>query len=311
MSLSLTQSLRLSSGLQDCSDQLDIVGQTQQISSDRGSAAIQETGRQTMLKRDCQFISLHISKLCTELEEKNKFISLQQLVEEDEKAESIRREEKNIIQQEKVHLRREKEESQHKAEELKDVCQLAKDLGRQLYEKSIKVARKKAVVAKSTEVQLQQTQKETIQTEQQLEEQLELLQKQIQRKIKIHEEFEAFLQNQNKELKQKLQQWQESENHAKREKEQQCYNVQRKRTIHLDKLMEKKRRFTEMKQVVVEDREKQEELRLQQAEARAAIKLQAWWRGCMVRHGLSGFREQEEKKGKKKEGKIKNKKKKK
>nr|XP_029134006.1 dynein regulatory complex protein 9 [Labrus bergylta] len=311
MSLSRTHTLRLAVVLEDCSDKLDILGHTLQIKSVRGSAAPKEITRLTKLKRDCQLISQHISELCSELEEMQTFTSLQQVLEQEKQkkeAGSVRRGERKMLNQRKEDFLSKQEELQQKTEKLKEVHQLAKDLKLQLIEKSSKIANQKTTLVKTFEMQLQQTQKETSHTEKLLEDKVKLLQKQHQEEIRVHVESEIFLQNQNKEFQQKLQQWQEYRSQMQKEKEQQLYKVQCKRRIHLDRLMEKKRLFGEMEQVVVEDRDKLEKLQLQQAETRAAIKLQAWWRGCKVRHGLSFRKPEQNKKGKKKEEKRKKKK---
>ncbi|XP_039974109.1 dynein regulatory complex protein 9 [Xiphias gladius] len=315
MSLSHIQSLRLTAVLEDCSDQLDILGHTLtvQISRERDTAAAQERARLTKLRRDCQYICQQVLKLHLDLKEKQSFSSVLQVVEEEEqkkKAENVQREEKRELEQRKQTLQRQKEDHQQKTEKLKDLCQLAKDLKHQLNEQSLQIANRKKIVEKDTELQLQLTQKETSQAEKLLEDQLELLQKQLKVEVRVHEESEKFLQNQHEELQQQLQQWQECTKMMLQEKEQQLNSVRCRRTVNLDKLSEMRRKFREMEQVVMEDREEQEKLRQQQAEARAATKLQAWWRGCMVRRGLGSFqRAEKDKKGKKKkDGKKKKKK---
>ncbi|XP_074510716.1 dynein regulatory complex protein 9 [Sebastes fasciatus] len=315
MSLSRIQSLRLAAVLEDCSDQLDILGHTLtvQIDRERGTAAAQERARLTKLRRDCQYISQEVHKLHLELEEKQSFSCLLQVVEEEEqreKAENMRREAKRELEQRRQTLRRQKEELQQKSEELKDMSQLAKDLKHQLNVQSSKIAIKKKLEEKNIELQLQQAQRETSQAEKLLEDQQEWLQKQLMEERRVHEESEKFLQNQHEELQQQLQEWQQSTKQMQQEKEQQLNNVCCKRTVNLDRLMEKRRKFGEMEQVVLEDREEQEKLRQQQAEAKAATKLQAWWRGWMVRRGLGSFKKAEEGKKGKKEGKKKKKKKK-
>ncbi|XP_044064008.1 dynein regulatory complex protein 9 isoform X1 [Siniperca chuatsi] len=315
MSLSRIQSLRLAAALEDCSDQLDILGHTLtvQISRERDTAAAQEKARLTKLRRDCQYISQQVFKLHLELEEKQSFSSLQQAVEEagqKKKAENMRREAKRELAQRRQTVQRQQEEHQRKTEKLKDMYWLAKGLKHQLNEESSKIATKKKIVEKNTKLQLQQKQKETSQTEKLLDDQLELLQKQLKEETRVHEKSKTFLQNQHKELQQQLQQWQQRTKQMLQEKEQQLNSVRCKRTVNLDRLVEMRRKFKEMEQVVMEDREEQEKLCQQQAEARAATKLQAWWRGCMVRRGLGSFKKAEVvKKGKKKkEGKKKKKK---
>ncbi|XP_073341516.1 dynein regulatory complex protein 9 [Pagrus major] len=315
MSLSQCQSLTLAAVLEDCSDQLDILGHTLtvQIIRERGAAAAQQKARLTKLRRDCQYISQQLSKLHVELKEKQSFSSLQQTVEEQEqrkKAENMRREAKRQLEQRKQSLQRQKEEQQQKTKKLRDMYQLANILKHQLHEQSLKITHRKKFVEKNNELQLQQTQKECGQAEKLLQDQVELLHRQLKEEMRVHEQSEKFLQNHHEELQRQLQQWQQDTKQMQQEKEQQLNTVGCKKTVNLDRLMEMKRRLREMEQVVLEDREEQEILRQQQAEARTATKLQAWWRGCMVRRGLGSFKKAEEdKKGKKKkEGKKKKKK---
>ncbi|XP_029306883.1 dynein regulatory complex protein 9 isoform X3 [Cottoperca gobio] len=309
MSLSRIQSLRLAAVLEDCSDQLDILGHTLtvQISKERDDAATQEKARLTKLRRDCQYILQHVSWLHVELEERQSLSSLLQVVEEEEqkkKAEDMRREARSELVQIKETLQRQKEQLQQKNEKLEDMSQLAKDLCHQLNELTSKMAHKKKLEERNIELQLQQTQWESSQAEKLLDDKLELLQRQLKEERRVHEESDKFLQNQRE---QQLQQWQQCTKQMLQEKEQQLNNVRCKRTVNLDRLVEMKRKFREMEQVVMEDREEHERLLQQQAEARAATKVQAWWRGCMVRRGLGSFKKAEEKKKgkKKKEGKKK------
>ncbi|XP_032373667.1 dynein regulatory complex protein 9 isoform X1 [Etheostoma spectabile] len=314
MSLSRTQSVRVAAVLEDCCDQLDILGHTLTVQMDRerGTAAALEKARLAKLRRDCQSISQQVSKLHLELEEKQSLSSLLQVVEDEEqkkKANNTRREEKINMEKQKETLLRQKEELKLKNEKRTELHWLAKDLNRQMDEQSFKTANKNKLMEKKMEMQLQQTQRETSETEKLLQDKLELLQDKVIKERRVHEEAKKFLQNRHKELQQQLQQWQQQTTQMLHETEQQLNSVCCKRTVNLDRLMEMKRMFREMEQVVKEDREEQEKLRQQQALAASATKLQAWWRGCMVRRGLGSFKKEEVKKGKKtKEGKKKKKK---
>ncbi|XP_059195730.1 dynein regulatory complex protein 9 [Centropristis striata] len=315
MSLSRIQSLSLAAVLKDCSDQLDIVGYTLtvQIGREQSTAESQEKARLTKLRRDCQYISQQVSKLYLELEEKQSFSSLLQVVEEEEQRreeENKRREAMRELEQRKHTVMRLDEEIIQKNKKLKDMDQQLRDLEQQLTEQSSQIAKEKKLEEKTIERELQKTQLETMQTEKLLEDKLELVQVKLKEEKRVHEESEKFLQNRHKELQQLLQQWQQSTKQMLQEKEQQLNSVSCKRTVNLDRLTEMRRKFREMEQVVMEDREEQEKLRQQQAEVKAATKLQAWWRGCMVRRGLGSFKKAEEgKKGKKKKKEGKKKKK--
>ncbi|XP_053183610.1 dynein regulatory complex protein 9 [Scomber japonicus] len=269
MSLSRIQSLRLAAVLEDCSDQLDILGHalTVQISRERSSAPAQEEARMNKLKRD--------SEAKRELEFRQQNIQRQK-EELEQKTETLKK------------IRHSTLPSPH------DMQQINKELRHKLNEQPAKIAKKKKLEEKNNQLQLQKTQKEMGQAEKLLEDQLELRKKQLKEEMRVHEESTKFLQNQHEELQQLLQHWQERTKQMLQEKEQQLNNVRCKRTVILDKLMEMRRKYREMEQVVVEDREEQEKLRQQEAEARAATKMQAWWRGCMVRKGLGSYKKAEE-----------------
>ncbi|XP_042346882.1 dynein regulatory complex protein 9 [Plectropomus leopardus] len=311
MSLSRIQSLRLAAVLEDCSDQLDLLEHTLtvKIGRQRGTAAAQEKSRLTNLRKDCQYVSQQVSKLHLELQEKQSLSSLLQVVKIEEQkkvAENMRREAKRELEQRKQTLRRQEEELRQKTETLMEMKRLARQLNHQLREQSETPASR---VEQNIELQLQQAQRETSRVEMLLEEEQLLLERQLKEEKRVHEESHKFLQKRLQELQQQLKHWQQLTKQMLQEKEQKLNSVSCKQTLNLDRLMEMRRKFREMEQVVMEDREEQEKLRQQQAEARAATKLQACWRGCMVRRGLGTFKKAEEvkkgKKKKKKEGKKK------
>ncbi|XP_035020174.1 dynein regulatory complex protein 9 isoform X1 [Hippoglossus stenolepis] len=279
MSLSKMQSLRVAAVLEDCSDQLDILGHslTVQISREQGTEAAQERARLTKLRRDCQYIKQQTFKLHSELEEKQSFTSLLQVVEEEEqrkKAEKMRREGKKELEHKKLTLQRQQKELQQKMEKYEDLCRHRAGLRRQLDEESLQAANWRRIVEKDAELQLQQAQKRTSQAEklleEQLEGQLEMLQKQQREEMRVHEESNNYQQNQHQSLQQQLQQMQQRTELMLLDKQGQLNNVCRKRTVNLDKLSEMRRRFREMEEVVMEDRLEQEKLLQQQTEARAA-----------------------------------------
>ncbi|XP_008290621.1 dynein regulatory complex protein 9, partial [Stegastes partitus] len=304
MSLSRSQSLRMAAALEDYSPKLDKVGDdlTEQISTE---PAAHEKVRLAKLSRDCQYVSLQMSTLCLELEEEQSFSSLLQAVEEEgqkQKAEVKKREAKMELVCRAQTLQRKQEEFQLKTEKLKDVNECCRDLMKQHKEiRKITNIMKNKDRNIELQLQLQLRQKETHQAEKLLEDQLELLHKQLTGEMGLHQETEIFLQNQHKELQQLLDEWEQRTKEMLHKTEKQLNTVCCKKTLNFDRLMELKRQFTEMEQVIMEDREEQKKLLQKQEEVRAATKLQAWWRGCMVRRGLGCFKKAEEnKKGKKK-----------
>ncbi|XP_069028162.1 dynein regulatory complex protein 9-like isoform X2 [Embiotoca jacksoni] len=271
MSLSRSQSLRTAAVVEDCSLQLDMLGHSLHVkaSRPRGTLAAQERRRLTVLRRECQRMSELMSEMHLELQEKQTFSCLQPVVEEEEqkkKEEEMKRELEDELGRRGQALKRQKDELQHMCEELRERTSLCSHLKSELMRQKSKLDGKKTAEQSSTEQKVQQTQRETCQAE-------------------------TLLRDELKELQQKKQQLQRRSEQMLQEKKKQLEDVCRKRTSNLDRLTEMRTKFQEMEQVVLEDREEQEKERLLQAEARAATKLQAWWRGCTVRRGLGSFKE--------------------
>ncbi|KAM3615165.1 uncharacterized protein V6R79_024359 [Siganus canaliculatus] len=304
MSLSRSQSLRVAAVLEDCSDQLDILGYALAVLITHGQETAmqeQETARVTKLKTDCQGISRQVSKLRLELKEKQTLSSLQEMeedMEQKKKAENMKREAKKEQDQRRETLQR-REEIQQKTKQVQDMAVITHNLEDELTTQAVQVIMKK----NAHENILQQVE----QTEKNLESQQELLHKQLEDEKIIHKDFDKFLQSKHKELLQLLQQLEQHTQQILEEKKQNLNSVSCKLTVIRDQLMQMREKFREMEQVVIEDREEQEELYQLEAKKRAAVKVQIWWRGCMLRLGLGHFKKDEEgKKGKKKkEGKKK------
>lgn len=316
MSLSHIQSLRLAAVLEDSSDQLNILGHIMsvKIESVRGIApgAEQERARLNKLIKNCQDIIQQVSKLHLELEEEQSFRSVLQLVEEEaekRREENKRREAMKEVMQRQQRLDQRQDELQQKTKELKDLDEVFQNLNHEKGEQSSKIDKKKEFLEKNIALQLLLNQSETEEAEKLLEGKQELLRIQMVEEVKVHERTKEILHNQHKELQEQQQQWRQRTQQMLQETEQKVNDVCCKRTVNMDKLTEMRRKFREMEKVVMEDRKEQEKLRQQQAEIKAAIKLQAWWRGCMVRKGLGSFKKADDnKKGKKKkEGKKKKK----
>ncbi|XP_041842871.1 dynein regulatory complex protein 9 isoform X2 [Melanotaenia boesemani] len=249
----------------------------------------------------CQLISQQMSSLCVELQEKQSFSSFLQVVKEKEQKKSNKEKRREIdmkLKLRKSNLQRQQQELLDKSKELERLSSYCAHLRDEIaFEKMQQISVQKPM------------QKKSCKAENLLEDELELLQKKMKEERRVHEESEKFLQNTQKELQQVLQNWQQCTKQMLQEKEDQLNNTSCKRTLNFDRIMEMRRKLRVMEQVVMEDKEEQEQLRQQQAEATAAIKLQAWWRCCMVRRGLGPFKKVEEKKkGKKMKKKGKNKK---
>ncbi|XP_006794834.1 dynein regulatory complex protein 9 [Neolamprologus brichardi] len=305
MCLSRIQSLRLVAVLEDCSHQLEILGHilTMRIRRERPA---QEKAKLRKLTRDCEYISQLMSKLHLELEDKQCFSSLLQAVEEVEQRRrdtNMKREEMKQVGKRRQTLLKQQEELQQKTLKLQVIHHEANKKDHLL-----KMRIKENTKENDTGLQLRKIQSETSQAEALLEGQLELLKKQLKEEVRVYKESQKFLLRQHEELQQLLHELQKHTEQMVQEKSKQLHNMCFKKDLNLDRLEDMKMKFKEMEQMVMEDREEQEKLHQQQARIRAATKLQAWWRGCIVRRGLCGFKKAKKgKKGNKKERKKKKK----
>lgn len=300
----MIQRLRLEAILEDCSDQLDILGHslTLRLSREQGPTSAKEQARLTNLRSDCESNSENVCQLHLELEENLSFSFVQHEVEEEEereKAENIRCEVKRKLEQRKKTQQRQQDELRQKTELLQEMDQHIKDLRQEVNEQVSKII--------GIENILELTQKERDHSEELLMNKLELLNQQLEEEKRVHMESEKFLQKKFEEL-QKLKHWEQSTEQMMQEREELLNSIGSKRTVNLDRLAEMRRKLADMQQVVMEDRDEQELLLTMEAEETAATRIQAWWRGCIVRHGVNVLKKDEEAKKGKKEGKKKKKK---
>uniref|UniRef100_A0AAQ4P9P4 Dynein regulatory complex protein 9 n=1 Tax=Gasterosteus aculeatus aculeatus TaxID=481459 RepID=A0AAQ4P9P4_GASAC len=297
MRLSRIESLAAAAVLEDCSDELDVLGLTVALRADkqRGPARAKS-------------ISQQVLKLSSELEEKQSFSSLLAVLEEvkqEREAEEMKRQAKAELRQRITTLQRQQAEVQQRISTLKERSVLAEKLQEQLDDQKNRKAVKKILEEKRMALQLEQVLSNNRKAEKQLEDQREMVQIQLTEEREVHEKSVKFLQNRQEELQLLQQQWQRRTVQMLQEKKLEVATVCCKRTLNLDKLSEMRRKIREMERVVMEDREEQEKLRQQQREARAATKVQEWWRGCMARRGLGSFKKADDKKGEKKKRKKK------
>ncbi|XP_061677129.1 dynein regulatory complex protein 9 isoform X2 [Syngnathoides biaculeatus] len=309
MYLSQIQSLRLAAVLEECSDQLDILEHALTIKIYKECCTEESQARVKKVKRDCHYISQQVSKLQAELQEKQSFTCLLQVVDgqdQEKNAESNKREAKREMERRRRTLPKQQATLQQKVDQLKELQTVYDDLNNRLHRLIESNAARKDLEDRSTEQQLQKTQIEMREAEKRLEDKVVLLKEHLNLQERVHEESKIFLKKQNAELQEQLRQWQQCTEQNMQEKEQHLTRTRYKRTTNLEKLTTMQKKYSEMEQVVKEEREEEERLHQLEVRNKAALKVQSWWRGCMVRKGFGIYRKVEDKKSKKKkEGKKK------
>ncbi|XP_028327183.1 dynein regulatory complex protein 9 isoform X2 [Gouania willdenowi] len=247
-------------------------------------------------------ITNHVSKMLCELEESQSFSYLLQLADAEEQRrqheEKEMEERKGLEQRELALLLEELQQKQDKLNELEKVCITLTQQQNSQQEK------KKDEVTKTQDFTYERKCQHAVWK---LQQQLKVIQEMKENEKRAHEEGKKFLHKQHQELVQKLEKDQQYTTEMLQENKKQLLDVSRKKTLALDKLAEMQRKFREMERMVAEDKKEQEKLLQQEKETKSATKLQAWWRGCMVRKGLRSLKKAADGKkgGKNKKGKKK------
>ncbi|XP_005104711.1 dynein regulatory complex protein 9 [Aplysia californica] len=202
-----------------------------------------------------------------------------------------------------------------KETEIQQRNEMISHLKDQLQEMKAKTNMEGKYIKKCAEVAVAQSQKRCFLSEKDMKEEIERLQVKIDEEVGAHQKIVSYLQTHQKDLEKKLEFWIDKYETDKEAKQKELDTLKQTKAKDLEKLQELTKLYKEYEQIVVEDRiEKEKARRKAEQEAielRSAIRLQAWWRGVMVRKGFGPFGKKKKGKGKKGKGKGKKGKKKK
>ncbi|XP_056123869.1 dynein regulatory complex protein 9 isoform X2 [Rhinichthys klamathensis goyatoka] len=246
------------------------------------------------VQRDRQFMSDVINELMVELQKKNTFQSLLSAVGEDRKKkvqllDIINREEEGrlrikALQKQLLDIHKQKIEECKKLKELLDY------LREQVQNMRVRTNRQEKFVKRCAEQLVCQGLKLNSHKEKELEDEVGMLQERTEEEKNVHMEMEIFLKRQHANLGEKFQFWIQRYEKDMEEKEQEITALKNKRNNCQARIQELSKKCRNMQEVIIEDRMEKERLRAQlekeQKERDAATKIQAWWRGTLVRRGL-------------------------
>ncbi|XP_016326515.1 dynein regulatory complex protein 9 isoform X1 [Sinocyclocheilus anshuiensis] len=265
------------------------------------------------VQKDRQFVSDVINGLVVDLQEKNSSQSLFSAVEEQRKKKAqlldiINREEEGrlrikALQKELLDVRKQKTEECVRLEEL------VAYLRDQVQDIRVLSNRQGKFVNSCAEQLVCQGLRVNSHKEKELEDEVGMLQERTEEEKNVHMELETFLKRQHANLQEKLQFWIQRYEKDMEKKEQEITALQNKRNVSQARIQELSKKCRDMQEVIIEDRTEKECLRAQlekeQKERDAATKIQAWWRGTLVRKGIGSPKKDKSKskggkKGKKK-----------
>ncbi|XP_068921084.1 dynein regulatory complex protein 9 isoform X3 [Petaurus breviceps papuanus] len=164
----------------------------------------------------------------------------------------------------------------------------------QLQELKAKTNMESRYVKKNTDLQIAQTQKKCSKNEEALLEEIDRLRFKTDEEIRVHLEIESFLKKEQQKLEEKLEYWMEKYDKDTEMKQNELNSLKSAKASDLAALQDLAKQLREFEQVIIEDRLEKEKARkkIEQdaLELKSIIKLQAWWRGTMIRRELGNFK---------------------
>ncbi|XP_052014578.1 dynein regulatory complex protein 9 [Apodemus sylvaticus] len=250
------------------------------------------------IQNDRQYFSDVIANTMVEMQDSGSFTSLLEALgkERDSKMnfhDVITREEKGrrqikSLQKQLVDVKRERQMQVQNGNEY------IAHLRDQLQEMKAKTNLENLYMKRNTELQISQTQKKCNRAEELLLEEIEKLRMKTEEENRVHTEIEMFLKKQQQKLEEKLEFWMEKFDKDTEAKQNELNALKAAKASDLAHLQDLAKMIREYEQVIIEDRIEKEKTRkkLEQddLELRSIVKLQAWWRGTVVRKEIGNFK---------------------
>ncbi|NXX59617.1 DRC9 protein, partial [Scopus umbretta] len=183
----------------------------------------------------------------------------------------------------------------------------------ELQEMKAKTNMESCYMKKSTDLQVHQTQKKCSDAENALEKEIQKLRSKTDEEIRVHMEIENFLRQHHKMVEEKLEYWVDKYENDIDAKDKELDALKASKASNLEMLQRLAKECQMFEETITSDRAEKEAKRRQleqdALELKSILKLQAWWRGTMVRRNLGPYqalRKIREKQLSKQKGKRKN-----
>ncbi|EHA97816.1 IQ domain-containing protein G, partial [Heterocephalus glaber] len=250
------------------------------------------------MQSDRQFFSDVIAGTMQELQESGTFMSLLKALQKEKENkihfyDVIAREEegRKMIKSLQKQLINVKKEQQAEVQSQNEYIAHLKD---QLQEMKAKTNLENHYMKRNTELQIAQTQRKCNWTEEVLLEEIEKVRMKTEEENRIHMEIEMFLRKEQQRLEEKLEFWMEKFDKDTEMKQNELNALKAAKASDLAHLQHLAKMIREYEEVIIEDRIEKEKTRKKMEqdtlELKSAIKLQAWWRGTVIRKEIGGFK---------------------
>ncbi|NXY76431.1 DRC9 protein, partial [Glareola pratincola] len=163
----------------------------------------------------------------------------------------------------------------------------------QLQEMKAKTNMESRYMKKSTDLEVHQTQKKCTNAENVLDKEIQKLRSKADKEIRVHMETENFLRQHLKKVEEKLEHWVDKYENDTDAKEEELNALKALKANNLEMLQGVATECQMFEETIIRDRAEKEAKRRQleqdALELKSTLKLQAWWRGTMVRRNLGPY----------------------
>ncbi|NXJ73582.1 DRC9 protein, partial [Trogon melanurus] len=167
-------------------------------------------------------------------------------------------------------------------------------LKEELQEMKAEMDMESCYMKKSTDLQVLQTQKKCSNAENVLNKEIQNLRSKTDEEIRVHTEIENFLRQHHKKVEEKLEYWVDKYENDTDAKDNELEALKASRANNLAMLQRLAKECQMFEETIISDRAEKEERRRQleqdALELKSILKLQAWWRGTMVRRNLGPYK---------------------
>ncbi|XP_074955146.1 dynein regulatory complex protein 9 isoform X3 [Phalacrocorax aristotelis] len=163
----------------------------------------------------------------------------------------------------------------------------------ELQEMKAKMNMESCYMKKSTDLQVHQTQKKCSNAENVLDKEIQKLRSKTDEEIRVHMEIENFLRQHHKMVEEKLEYWVDKYENDTDAKDEELDALKASKANNLEMLQRLAKECQMFEETIISDRAEKEARRRQleqdALELKSILKLQAWWRGTMVRRNLGPY----------------------
>ncbi|NWR84877.1 DRC9 protein, partial [Furnarius figulus] len=249
------------------------------------------------IQADRQHASDVITATMKEMEESGIFNSLREANERDKGKKSkfhdiVTREEdgKKEIKSLQKKLQDVKRQTER---ELQNRDKIIDGLKEKLQEQTAKLHTETSYMKKNTDLQVYQTQKKCSNEENVLDMEIQRLRSKTEEENQLHTENENFLKQQCQKVQEKLNYWMEKYEKDTNAKEEELDDLKALRVENLETMQQFAKECLKFEKTIITDRSEKDTKRKQkeqdELEQRSILKLQAWWKGMMVRKFLGPY----------------------